>query len=92
MIHNELDYRLTMAEGLGAFNVLQMRGIESAFLTFPDENHWVLKHENSLMWHRCVINWINRFVDLPPILDSQGSDGLPTRKEWKATVRTEVAA
>ncbi|KKY15475.1 putative oligopeptidase family protein [Phaeomoniella chlamydospora] len=65
VIHNELDYRLTIAEGLSAFNVLQMRGVESRFLTFPDENHWVLKQENSLVWHRVVLDWINRFVGLP---------------------------
>lgn len=67
IIHNELDYRLTIAEGLAAFNVLQMRGVDSAFLTFPDENHWVLKPENSFVWHRTVINWINQHVGLPPL-------------------------
>lgn len=70
IIHNELDYRLTIAEGLAAFNVLQMRGIDSAFLTFPDENHWVLKPENSLVWHRTVFDFINRFVGLSSV--SQG--------------------
>lgn len=65
IIHNELDYRLTISEGLSAFNVLQLRGIDSAFLTFPDENHWVLKPENSLMWHRTVFGFINRHVGLP---------------------------
>jgi pre-mRNA-splicing helicase BRR2 len=69
IIHNELDYRLTIAEGLAAFNVLQMRGIDSAFLTFPDENHWVLNPENSLMWHRTVLNWINKYTGLPPVAD-----------------------
>lgn len=54
VIHNELDYRLPISEGLAAFNVLQKRGVESKFLTFPDENHWVLKHENSLVWHTVV--------------------------------------
>ena len=67
IIHNELDYRLTIAEGLAAFNALQMKGIESAFLTFPDENHWVLQPENSLVWHYAVINWINKHVGLPEI-------------------------
>lgn len=67
IIHNELDYRLTIAEGLSAFNVLQMRGIDSAFLTFPDENHWVLNPENSLLWHRTVLNWINKYVGLPAV-------------------------
>ncbi|KAL4872229.1 hypothetical protein BDV12DRAFT_162525 [Aspergillus spectabilis] len=65
IIHNEKDYRLTIAEGLSAFNVLQMKGIDSAFLTFPDENHWVMNPENALMWHYTIFNWINKHVGLP---------------------------
>lgn len=65
IIHNEKDYRLTIAEGLAAFNVLQMKGIDSAFLTFPDENHWVTHPENALMWHYTIFNWINKHVGLP---------------------------
>ena len=65
VIHNELDYRLPMSEGLAMFNVLQERGVKSRFLTFPDENHWVLNEENSLVWHTVVLNWINEFVELP---------------------------
>lgn len=75
VIHNELDYRLTIAEGLSAFNVLQMKNIESRFLSFPDENHWVLKPENSLVWHLVVLNWINKFVGLPKVVDRHGRDG-----------------
>lgn len=71
VIHNELDYRLPISEGLAAFNVLQERGVESRFLTFPDENHWVLKEENSLLWHTVVLNWINRFAGLPPYKDEE---------------------
>jgi dipeptidyl aminopeptidase/acylaminoacyl peptidase len=66
IIHSALDYRLPITEGLAAFNVLQERGVESRFLTFPDENHWVLKEENSLVWHTVVLNWINKYVGLPP--------------------------
>ena len=65
VIHSSKDYRLTIAEGLAAFNVLQARGVESKFLTFPDENHWVLKPENSLVWHKVVLNWINHYAGLP---------------------------
>ena len=65
VIHNELDYRLPISDGLAMFNVLQERGVKSRFLTFPDENHWVLKEENSLVWHTVVLNWINGFVGLP---------------------------
>jgi hypothetical protein len=52
-----------------------MKNIESRFLSFPDENHWVLKPENSLVWHLVVINWINKFVGLPKLVDRQGRDG-----------------
>ncbi|KAL2023476.1 hypothetical protein VTK56DRAFT_2472 [Thermocarpiscus australiensis] len=61
IIHSELDYRLPITEGLAAFNVLQAKKIPSKLLMFPDENHWVLKHENSLVWHREVLGWINKY-------------------------------
>ncbi|KIX02632.1 uncharacterized protein Z518_08574 [Rhinocladiella mackenziei CBS 650.93] len=75
VVHSELDYRLPISEGLAAFNVLQMKKIESRFLSFPDENHWVLQPENGLVWHLVVINWINKFVGLPKLVDRQGRDG-----------------
>ncbi|KAL1861450.1 hypothetical protein Daus18300_008843 [Diaporthe australafricana] len=61
IIHSELDYRLPVTEGLAAFNVLQSRGVPSKLLVFPDENHWVLKPENSLVWHNEVIGWLNKY-------------------------------
>lgn len=73
VIHNELDYRLTISEGLAAFNVLQTRGVESALLTFPDENHWMLNPENALVWHRTVFNWINKYVGLPSLDGGESS-------------------
>ena len=73
VIHSTKDYRLPIADGLGAFNVLQARGVDSQFLTFPDENHWVLKPENSLVWHKVVLNWINKYVGLPPYTDEDPS-------------------
>jgi dipeptidyl aminopeptidase/acylaminoacyl peptidase len=82
VIHSSLDYRLTVAEGLAAFNVLQMRGVKSLFLNFPDENHFVLKHENSLVWHQTVINFINQFTGLPPLLDMNGETGLDEDMRW----------
>lgn len=81
IIHNELDYRLPISEGLAAFNVLQQRGVESRFLTFPDENHWVLKEENSLVWHVEVLNWVNRFVGLPVYKEEGGEVGEGEGKE-----------
>ncbi|KAI0889938.1 dipeptidyl peptidase [Annulohypoxylon maeteangense] len=64
IIHSELDYRLPISEGLAAFNALQTRGVPSRFLMFPDENHWVLKPENSLVWHKEVLGWINKYTGL----------------------------
>ncbi|KAF2468244.1 dipeptidyl-peptidase-like protein V precursor [Lindgomyces ingoldianus] len=81
IIHNELDYRLTISEGLAAFHTLQSRGVESQFLTFPDENHWVVKPENSLLWHETVLDWINPRVGLPLYSESRKT------KEWKVTVQ-----
>ena len=92
VIHNELDYRLTMAEGLAAFNVLQMRGVESRFLSFPDENHWVLKPENSRVWHHQVINWINHHVGLPKLLDKEGKDGSEYCRQERRAGRANVPA
>ncbi|RKF71689.1 Dipeptidyl-peptidase 5 [Golovinomyces cichoracearum] len=61
IIHNELDYRLPISEGIAPFNVLQSKGVESRFLSFPNENHWVLNPENSLVWYKEVLDWINKY-------------------------------
>ncbi|KAL5116518.1 Prolyl oligopeptidase [Pleosporales sp. CAS-2024a] len=69
VVHDTLDYRLPEADGLALFNVLQARGIPSRFLNFPDENHWVLKQENSLVWHTEIFNWINHYSKGTPLDD-----------------------
>ena len=74
VIHSEKDYRICISDGLAAFNVLQARGVESQFLTFPDENHFVTRPENSLVWHKVVLNWINKHVGLPAYAD-EDTDG-----------------
>ena len=88
VIHSSKDYRISIADGLAAFNVLQARGVESQFLTFPDENHWVLKPENSLVWLKVVINWINKFVGLPAFADEEveGEEFFGGRREAKEEV------
>jgi dipeptidyl aminopeptidase/acylaminoacyl peptidase len=75
IIHNELDYRLPIGEGLAAFNVLQTRKVESKFLSFPDENHWVQKPENSLVWHEQVLGWINKYSRVNEM----------SQRSWKAS-------
>lgn len=61
VIHNDLDYRLPVSEGVMLFNLLQVKGVPSKFLNFPDENHWVTKPENSLVWHTEIFNFINYY-------------------------------
>ncbi|KAL8993485.1 MAG: hypothetical protein Q9188_007320 [Gyalolechia gomerana] len=64
VVHNDLDYRLPVSEGIMLFNMLQVKGVPSKFLNFPDENHWVLDRENSLVWHREIYKWINYYSGL----------------------------
>jgi len=60
VIHGQLDYRIPVEQGIAAFTALQRRGIESRFLYFPDENHWILKPANSVLWHDTVNDWLAR--------------------------------
>ena len=66
IIHSEKDFRIPIEQGLGAFDALQRRGIESRLLTFPDENHWVLKPANSLQWHATVLGWLDAHTGAGP--------------------------
>jgi dipeptidyl aminopeptidase/acylaminoacyl peptidase len=63
VIHGALDYRIPYTHGIAAFTALQRKGIESEFLFFPDENHWVLKPHNSIHWHEQVNAWLHRWLD-----------------------------
>ena len=62
VIHGGLDYRVVDTQGISTFTALQRRGIPSKFLHFPDENHWVLKPHNSILWHETVIDWLDRWT------------------------------
>jgi len=62
VIHGALDYRVPETQGLATFNALQRRGIPSRLLYFPDENHWVLKPHNSILWHETVLAWLDRWT------------------------------
>ena len=62
VIHGGRDYRIPLEQGLGAFDALQRRGIDSRLLVFPDENHWVLKPANSLQWHANVADWLRTHI------------------------------
>ncbi len=62
VIHGGRDYRVVETEGFSTFNALQRQGIPSKLLYFPDESHWVMKPQNSRLWHRTVLEWIDRYT------------------------------
>jgi len=57
--HGQLDFRVPYSQGIATFTALQRRGIESRFVVFPDENHWVLKPANSIYWYGTVLDWMD---------------------------------
>ena len=61
-IHGELDYRINYNQGMGAFNAARLKGIPAELLIFPDENHWVLKPQNGVLWQRTFFNWLDRWL------------------------------
>ncbi len=62
VIHNELDFRVPLSEGMQAFQAAQIRGIPSKFLYFPDEGHWVSKAQNSILWQREFAAWLGQHL------------------------------
>ncbi|HEY0514607.1 MAG TPA: S9 family peptidase [Thermoanaerobaculia bacterium] len=62
VVHGGLDYRIPVTQGIASFNVLQRKGIPGEFLYLPDENHWVLKPANSILWHDTVLAWLDRWL------------------------------
>ena len=59
VIHGEKDFRVPVGEGIQAFNSAQLLGVESRFLYFPDEGHWVLSPQNGILWHREYFRWLD---------------------------------
>lgn len=66
VIHGGRDYRVPDSHGLELWNVLQNRGIRSRLVHFPDENHWILKPQNSVFWYRQVQEWLKQEVGAGP--------------------------
>lgn len=62
IIQNELDYRVPMSNGLSAFTAARTLGLPARLLSFPDEGHWVLKPQNSLLWYRTVLDWVDTWT------------------------------
>lgn len=65
-IHGEKDYRILASQGMSAFNAARLRGIPAELLLFPDENHWVLKPQNGVLWQRTYFRWLDRWLKKYP--------------------------
>lgn len=61
-IQGEKDYRIVTSQAMSAFNAAQLRGVPSQLLIFPDENHWVLKPQNGILWQRTYFNWLDKWL------------------------------
>jgi dipeptidyl aminopeptidase/acylaminoacyl peptidase len=70
VIHGELDYRVPYGQGLQLFTALQMQGVPSKLLLFPDEGHWIGKPQNTILWYETLIGWIDRWLKPRSVTDS----------------------
>ncbi len=70
----ELDYRIVFTQACQAFNAAQIRGIPSRMVLFPEENHWILRPQNALVWHREFFKWLDTWL----------KPGSPAAKAYKA--------
>jgi dipeptidyl aminopeptidase/acylaminoacyl peptidase len=62
VIHGELDFRIPYTQGLALYTALQMHKVPSELLEFPDEGHWVLKPQNSALWYKTFLDWVDRWT------------------------------
>lgn len=60
--HGEYDFRILSSQGEMAFNAARLRGVPAEMLIFPDENHWILKPQNAIMWQRVFFRWLDRWL------------------------------
>ena len=61
-IHGEKDYRILASQGMAAFNAAILRGVPAQLLVFPDENHWILRPQNGILWQRTYFEWLDKWL------------------------------
>jgi dipeptidyl aminopeptidase/acylaminoacyl peptidase len=62
LVQGALDFRVPESQAIQLFTSLQRRGVPSRLLYFPDEGHWVLKPQNSQLWYKTVLEWLDKYV------------------------------
>jgi dipeptidyl aminopeptidase/acylaminoacyl peptidase len=67
IIHGGKDFRVPTEQGISAYSFARRAGIPSELVVFPDENHWVLKPQNSVQWYQVVRDWMDRWTSSTPV-------------------------
>ena len=62
VLHSEKDFRVPVTQGFEFYNTLRQKGVPARLVYFPDENHWVLKPQNSRLWHKEVFAWLTKYI------------------------------
>ena len=62
VIHGELDYPRARTQALQYYDTLKAKGVPARLVYFPDENHWILKPQNSRLWYREFFDWVARYA------------------------------
>jgi hypothetical protein len=62
VIHGDKDFRVPVTEGIQAYSAAKLKGLDSKFLWFPDEGHWVMQPQNSLLWNRVFFDWLDKYL------------------------------
>jgi len=66
VMHGEKDYRVPVTQGFEYYNTLRIKGVPTRLVYFPDENHWIMKPQNSRLWHREFFAWIEKYIGSGP--------------------------
>ena len=61
-IHGEKDFRILASQGMAAFNAAKLRGVPAQLLVYPDENHWILRPQNGILWQRTYFEWLDKWL------------------------------
>ena len=94
--HGEFDYRILSSQGEMAFNAARLRGVPAEMVIFPDENHWILKPQNAILWQRVFFRWLDRWLKNDTNTDATAAvapaDVIADVEESSANTEAEVEA
>lgn len=94
--HGEFDYRILSSQGEMAFNAARLRGVPAEMVIFPDENHWILKPQNAILWQRVFFRWLDRWLKGETTTDATAAvapaDVMADVEESSANTEAEVEA